>query len=552
MSDHANRGSSHGSAAVITAGAVAAGAMTLSKYGGAITSSAQTSSTSLAANSLTPEQASRFLSHATNGSTRADIDALVSSGIDGWLELQFAMPRGQSHWDWLVAAGYAGDVHLSGQGWDNSIWRQLISAPDQLRQRVALALLDVLVVSIDGLTLGWRNFAMAAYMDLLLDHAFGNYRSLLGAITTNAAMANFLTFLNNRMAQNGSHPDENYARELMQLFTIGLYQLNQDGSEQIGPDGNPVETYTQTDVSQLARVFTGLVLSTNDYSTPDRLREPLVMRGLWNETGSSTILGHTLPPGGKWRAINGALDILFAHPNVPPFVSRSLIQRLVASNPSPSYVSRVAAVFSDNGQGVRGDLMAVTRAILTDPEALDSPAFGSANTEKLRDPVQRFTNWGRAFKVTSASGRWAFGDLSDSATELGQSPGRSPSVFNFFRPRYSPPNTEINAAGLVAPEFQITTEESVVGYVNFMARVVSGRSDMLPDYGDLIVLASNSQALATEISLILAAGRLSSATLSTIQKAIDSVPLSASNAATRRVIIAVTLTLASPEYVVLS
>jgi len=432
--------------------------------------------------------------------------------------------------------------------WDNSVWRQLISAPDQLRQRVALALLDILVVSIDALNFEWRNFGMAAYMDVLLDHAFGNYRSLLGAITTNAAMANFLTFLNNKAGYEGSHPDENYARELMQLFTIGLRQLNPDGTEQLGADGNPIDTYSQNDVSQLARVFTGLVLATKDNSTPDRLREPLVMRGLWNETGSSSFLGHTLPQGGKWRAINQALDILFAHPNVPPFVSRSLIQRLVASNPTPAYVERVATVFADNGQGVRGDLTAVVRAILTDKEARD-PTFGVANTEKLRDPVQRFTNWARAFKVASPSGQWNFGDLSDPATRLAESPGRSPSVFNFFRPRYSPPNTEISRAGLVAPEFQITTEDSVVGYINYMALTVPGRGDISPDYADLIALAADSEALVAEINLILAAGGLSATTVATIKSAVDSISLSARNAAQRRVIIAVTLALASPEYI---
>jgi uncharacterized protein (DUF1800 family) len=552
MSDHWNRGASHGSAAVITAGAVAAGAVTLSKYSVAPTPSAQSTQTSLGPSELTPAQASRFLAQASNGATRADIDALVNSGIASWLDTQFAMPRSQSHWDWLVAAGYGADKKLQSQGWDNSIWRQLISAPDQLRQRVALALLDILVVSIDGLTLGWRNFAMAAYMDVLLDHAFGNYRDLLGAITANAAMSNFLTFLNNRCEQLGAHPDENYARELMQLFTIGLYELNEDGTEQIGADGLPIETYSQADVSQLARVFTGLVLSSKDYTIPDRLREPLVMRGLWNETASSTILGQTVPPGGKWKAINRALDVLFAHRNVPPFVSRSLIQRLVASNPSPGYVQRVAAVFADNGQGVRGDLMTVVRTILTDSEARDPPPFGSANTERLRDPVQRFTNWARAFKVTSLSGRWAFGDLSDPAGKLAESPGRSPSVFNFFRPRYTPPNTEISRAGLVAPEFQITTEESVIGYVNFMAITVPGRGDIAPDYGDVLALASDSDALVDEINLILAAGGLSATTAATIKNAIDSVSLSARNAAQRRVNIAVTLALASPEYLAVS
>jgi len=534
---------------------VAAGAVTLSKYGGISTNStAQSTTASLQANALTPEQASRFLSQATNGATRAEIDALVASGIDSWLDSQFSMPRTTSHWDWLTAAGY-GDPGFQKyiHSWDYSVWRQLIAAPDQLRQRVSLALLDILVVSIDGLVLNWKHFAMAGYMDLLLDHAFDNYRSLLGAITTNAAMASFLTFLNNRKAQQGSHPDENYARELMQLFTIGLHILNVDGTEVIGSDGNPIETYSQTDVSQLARVFTGLGYFSNDGSTPDHLREPLVMRVRLNERGPSTFLGHTVHGGGM-AAINAALDVIFAHPNVPPFVSRSLIQRLITSNPTPAYVARVAAIFADNGQGVRGDLRAVVRAILTDTEARDLPMFPSANTTKLRDPVQRFTNWARAFKASSASGRWLIGDLSEPATKLGQSPGHSPSVFNFFRPRYSPPNTAISDAHLVAPEFQITSEESVIGYVNFMNLVVTKGigGDVTADYSDMMALASDGQALVNEVNLILAAGQLSGATLNTIQTAVESVSLSSPNCSEKRVFIAALLALSSPDFIALN
>jgi uncharacterized protein (DUF1800 family) len=461
------------------------------------------------------------------------------------------MPRSTSLWDTLVAAGYSNKAYmLHEDGWDNAIWQQLIASPDQLRQRLGLALLDFLVVSINGLPMPWRQFAMASYMDVLLDNAFGNFRTLLGAITTNAAMAVYLTFLDNQKAvPQGSQPDENYARELMQLFTIGLHELNLDGTEKLGPDGRPIETYSQTDVSQLARVFTGLTYTTKDSSTPDRYRQPLVMNVKLNEVGSTTFLGHVVR-GGRMAAIDKALDIIFAHPNVPPFVSKNLIKRLVTSNPSPAYVGRVAAAFADNGKGVRGDLKAVVRAILTDSEARDLPPVGGPNAGKLRDPVQRLTNWARAFKASSATGIWGIGNLTQ---WIGQSPGRSPSVFNFFQPGYAPPHTAISDLGLVAPEFQITTEQSVINCVTCMfVAVARGMADVTPNYSDMLALASDSEKLVGEINLVLAAGQLREATVNTIVGLVDSIPMTSWRGPDRRVQTAALMTLASPDYLILT
>jgi uncharacterized protein (DUF1800 family) len=495
----------------------------------------------------TAGQASRFLAQATMGATAADIADVQARGYDAWITAEFAKPRPTSLWDWLVAKGYNDAANVNNQnGFDNAMWSQLVGAGDQLRQRVGMALLEILVVGIDGVNLSWRQFAMAAYVDILMEHAFGNFRTLIERVTYNPAMGSFLTYLGNRKADSrtGSVPDENYARELMQLFTIGLYRLNMDGSV-VTSGGQPVETYTPADVSGLARVFTGLVLDSSDNTTPDRYRRAMIFNTGQHETGASTFLGANVAAGASGAdAVKQALDTIFAHPNVPPFVSKQLIQRLVTSNPSPAYVGRVAAKFADNGTGVRGDMQAVIRAILMDSEARTEPTATSAG--KLREPVMRLTGWARAFGATSVSGNWTTGNTSNSTNRLAQSMGRSPSVFNFFRPGYTPPNTPIATAGLVAPELQITNEISVVGYVNYMQSVVNNTTDLRTDYGSISGIAGDSAALVDRVNLWLAAGQLSSATVAAIRAAVDS-----STNTNNRIAIAVLLTMASPEFLTL-
>ena len=499
---------------------------------------------------LTPAQGSRFLGQATMGGTRAMVNSVVSTGFDAWITAQFATARTTTHWDWLVANGYNAAANINSEtGFDATMWRGMISDPDQLRQRVAMALLDMLVVGIDGVNLNWKAFAAAGYVDVLLDNAFTNYRQIMGAITTNAAMGSFLTFLNNRKANaaTGSEPDENYARELMQLFTLGLYQLNIDGSP-IMSGGTPAVTYTQADVSGLARVFTGLSLASSSTTTPDVYRMPLVMNASINETGSASFLGTTVTGGGM-AAVNAALDSIFAHPNMPPFVSKQLIQRMVTSNPSAAYISRVASVFANNGKGVRGDMQAVIRAILLDTEATGDASLASTSTGKLREPVMRLTGWARAYNVTSPSAAWAIGDTSSTTTRLGQSMGRSQTVFNWFRPGYTPPDTSIASAGLVAPEFQITNEQTVVAYVNFMQGLVSsGIGDVKADYTDILTKASDSASLVDEVNTVLAAGQLSATTVASIKAAVDSIAATGTTGPASRVQVAILLTLASPDY----
>lgn len=490
----------------------------------------------------TPAQAARFLAQASLGADKAQIQAVAASDFATWIEAQFAAPRSPGHCDWLAANGFGADTNRdTTNGLDNTIWRKFIAGGDLLRQRMVLALSELLVVSVNGVSGPWRQFAVGAYLDVLEDNAFGNWRTLLGQVATNAAMGSFLTFRGNRKAStSGSQPDENFARELMQLFTIGLLQLQ--------PDGTPTsaETYTASDVSQLARVFTGWDLDTTGFTAPyppDVVRRPMTQVDTRYETGSKTFLGTTIPAGTPARAaLDAALDTLFNHPNLPPFVGRQLIQRLVTSNPSRAYVGRVAAAFANNGQGVRGDLKAVIRAILLDPEARDA----GATQGKLREPVVRFLNWARGFGASSPGGQWAIGNLSDAGSRLGQSPMRAPSVFNFFRPGY------VSASGLAAPELQITNETSVAGYVNFMQRAVagSGIGDVRANYASLLALADDSAALLDEINLVLAAGQLSGTTLAMLKTALDTLGAATDAGKANRVYAALTLVLAAPEYIV--
>jgi uncharacterized protein (DUF1800 family) len=502
---------------------------------------------------LAAGEAARFLAQATPGASRNDITALQQQGYAAWLDAQFALPRGTGHFDWLLAHGYAEETFRNNtQGLEPSIWRRLIASEDALRQRVTLALSELLVVSVLGVNTFYRQFAIANYLDILEANAFGNYRTLLGEVSLSTAMGYYLTYRGNAKANaKGAQPDENYARELMQLFTIGLVQLNMDGT----PKAGAPETYGPEDVSGLARIFTGWDLDTSGFTSPfppDVHRRPMAQVGTRYETGAKSFLGVSVPANATAQAsLATALDTLFNHPNCPPFVCKQLIQRLVTSNPSPGYVQRVATVFANNGSGVRGDLKAVVRAILLDGEARAAPAATGASG-KLREPVLRFLNWARGFGASSPTDAWAIGDLSDPATRLGQSPLRSASVFNFFRPGYVP-GTPFAQAGLVGPEFQITTETSVAGYLNYMQSAIAGSSigDVRAEYGPLLAIAADSQALLAEINLVLAANQLSAATLATLKSALDTINASTDTGKRNRVHAALLLVLAAPEYIAL-
>jgi uncharacterized protein (DUF1800 family) len=500
--------------------------------------------------SLSATQASRFLSQAAFGATETDIAHVQSVGYEAWIEEQLIAPTAQSHWDWMIANGYGRlEFKNSQAGVDATLWRKLMSSPDPLRQRVALALSEIFVISMAGLPVQWPGLAVAAYMDMLEAHAFGNVRSLLGSVTMCCGMGVYLNMRGNQKEDHatGRQPDENYAREVMQLFTIGLYELNADGTLRM-VNGAPVETYDQAAVTGLAKVFTGWDFDTPVADQPDHLRRPMAFNSARHSTSAKSFLGVDLPAGSTDGAgeLKTALDTLFNHRNGGPFIGRQLIQRLVTSNPSPAYVGRVAAAYADNGRGVRGDLKAVLKAVLLDDEARNATSVA-----RLREPICRMIQWARSFGASSPKGLWDIGDTSEPATRLGQSPLRSPSVFNFFRPGYVPPNTRIGQQELVAPEFQIANESTLVGYANWMQSVIqNGRGDVKADYSGFTADASDAAALFDRINLVLAAGQLSTLTRSIVVNAVSTIGASTDLGRLRRVQATTLLVMTAPEYLI--
>lgn len=502
-------------------------------------------------------EAARFLAQASLGVTPADIATVRALGYEGWLRAEMARPISASNWDWLMARGY--DVNLEARnsaiGVDAQVWQRLMTAPDALRQRVALAWSEIFVVGVDGVNGPFRQFRMAAWWDLLVTHAFGDFRTFLEAVTLNPSMGSYLNTAGNQREDvaTGRLPDENYAREVMQLFTIGLDELRPDGTRKPGPDDGPLETYGPEEVSNLARVFTGWNLDrSGGTNSLEFARRPMVLNSALHSTLEKRFLGTVIPAGTAGReSLRIALDTLANHPNVGPFLGRQLIQRLVTSNPSPGYVGRVAAVWANNGQGRRGDLAAVVRAVLLDDEARDPARVGDPQWGKLREPILRAVHWARSFGATSLGGEWALGNLSDPARGLGQSPLRSPSVFNFFRPGYVPVGTTLAALGAVAPEFQIAHESSVAGYINTMQTLVSStHRDVRSDYAQELPLAGDVDALLDRVDLLLCARQLSSTTRATVRGALAAMPATSDTQRRSRVQAAVLLVMASPDYLV--
>ena len=526
-----------------------------------------------AARTFTRAEASRFLARATFGPNMAAIDALAASDSEAWFAAQFAKPQTlhRSYIDQLLAAQAAGGAKVSYTGMYETFWQQAVRGEDQLRQRVAFALSQIFVISMQNETIRPMVRGNASYLDMLGQHAFGNVRNLLDGVAMHPMMGIYLSHLRNQKEAGTRTPDENFAREVMQLFTIGLYQLNADGSLNLS-SGKPVDTYTREDVAGLAKVFTGLSWAGPDQASnrfngsvadPDRDWKPMQMYPAFHSSSEKRFLGQTISGATGGEAdIKLALDTLFNHPNAAPFFSRQLIQRLVTSNPSAAYIGRVSAVFANNGKGVRGDMQAIVRAVLLDPEAL-APAGTSLRTGKLREPLLRLANWMRAFDARAPSGVYSIYYLDDPLSGLGQSPLNAPSVFNFYRPSYVPPNSAIASAGLVAPEMQITSEPSVTGYLNFMQEAINtgvGEARVIkPDYTKELALSGDASALVERIDLLLMNGAMSSRLRGQIVGAVNSiaVPVATSANATQvataqanRVKLAIFLTMASTDYLV--
>jgi uncharacterized protein (DUF1800 family) len=522
----------------------------------------------------TDAEAARFVLQAQFSVSDADIATLRQDGALAWLEAHYAEPRGQTGVAWLNSQGadaLTAEIRYYGHDpGDRMIWNQLLAGPDQMRKRIALALSELFVVSFTSINTLYPPYLIAAYWDLLTANAFGNFRQLLEDLTLNAAMGFFLNTRNNLKENSyGRQPDENFAREVMQLFTIGLTELNPDGTNRLGADNAPVETYGQEDVTNLARVFTGYGLDyVSNGGTSTRVAwadDPIPsthfasnrmrLNPKYHSSVEANFLGTKITgttPGED--ALQIALDRLFYHDNAGPFFARQMIQRLVTSNPSPAYVQRVAIVFGNNGSGVRGDLKAVWTAILTDEEARSMPTAADTLSGRLREPMLRFVHWARTAEVDSDDGEFRIGDLSDSDTMLGQSPLRSPSVFNFFRPGYVPPNTGIAAAGKLAPEFQLHNESSTAGYINFMQRVTrEGIRDVQPRYTELLTLAHDAPALIDWLNLRLTANQLSGATLAVLRTALSGFNVTASSSESAKLDMlaaACLLIFICPEYLV--
>ncbi|MEM6316438.1 MAG: DUF1800 family protein [Bacteroidota bacterium] len=553
--------------------------------------------------------ASRFLQQATFGPTYEDIVGLSTSGMEDWIDQQFTL---NPSFSMVTKVAEITDIKNAGLNdpmntgpflhfWNYAYWEHTMTSPDVLRQRIALALSEILVIS-ENSGFGENAYAFADYYDMLLQHAFGNYRDLLEAVTFTPAMAMYLTYMNNpkqdtiyeidevwpydTLSRQVVFPDENYAREIMQLFSIGLCELNIDGTCQTDENGVPVPTYNNVDIAEMSKIFTGLTwqnpwctfgCGSLDYFGD--IRESLVMVNDYHDPGEKRLLnGHVVQPRNPVDGvadIREALDNIFNHPNVGPFIGKLLIQRLVTSNPSPEYVARVARAFNGDTHysDQRGDMRAVIKAILLDDEARNCASQSDNTFGMLREPFVRYLQLGRSFNLYSPNAvyRNAMQTISE---QFGQKIFASPSVFNFFQQDYQPIGP-IEAADKVAPEFQITNSQTITGYLNSLQRWAV-RDGMADDWGygfeqpyneddqqrldltDEILLATDDQLpeLIDRLDLILAHGQLSQRTKDIIRAALLEISIESNDEdhveflKSLRVRMALFYIMVSPEYLV--
>lgn len=456
---------------------------------------------------ISEQDANRFLTQATFGPTPADVSRLKAVGYDAWFKEQLAMPLPTQSYvayfdmrnaEWIAYTSGPGRAGINDV--TDPIWRNALVGSDQLRQRVALALSEIFVVSLKDACGNHGGRPYASYMDMLARNAFGNFRQLLQDVSLHPIMGCFLSHVANQKddAVTGRVPDENFAREVMQLFSIGLYQLNADGTPVL-VNGAPVQAYGPSDVAGLARVFTGFSwdcpLISDDgcfirgsswagmKSDPDRWIKPMVAYDRFHSPLAKNFLGKTIPAQSAANAsasLAFALDTLAQHPNVGPFLGKQLIQRLVTSNPSPAYVGRVAAAFKNSG----GNLAATVKAVLMDQEARNTAAALSSDSfGKVREPILRLTAALRALDVRSMTGRYTVGWTFDAEHGLNQSPLMAPSVFNFFRPGYVAAGSLSAGRGLVTPELQIANETSVAGYAIYLSGALTNGLGTVPNFG---------------------------------------------------------------------
>ena len=532
-----------------------------------------------AANNARALEASRFLQQATFGPTVGELGRLQTLSYTNWLDDQMSMPAKPDFVNYIQSKYDQGPDFRPPLGskytpetLENAFWLSAAASPDQLRKRVGFALHEIFVASQTDSNLYYHSRAYANYLDTLNQYAFGNFRTLIEEIALSPVMGTYLSHLRNQKEDPTTNrlPDENFARELMQLFTIGLYELNIDGSNKLNAQGLPIETYSNDDVMALAKVFTGwswgfddAQLSTYnffygwpDYATTGTARVDLrrmkaypgmsstAEKRLFSGTSNAVVIAAGAPAADGLRL---ALDALFNHPNVGPFIGRQLIQRLVTSNPSPAYVSRVAQAFNNNGAGVRGDLGAVVRAILLDTEARSAPG---SSTGKIREPILRVTHWMRTFSATSVTGEYT---MPRELVELGQQALHAPSVFNYFRPGYTPANTT-----LASPEMQIIDEATTANWINLVERMLNeglGWAGPVRDVRSTLstekqLIATSPDALLDHLNLMLFSGQMSTALRRNLLDAMAGVDRGSANRDDTRVKVAIYLAMSSPEYLV--
>jgi len=542
----------------------------------------------------TEVETARFLGQATFGANYQQIQNLTGKNASAWFKGQveklpsLVLP---------IVAEFAPD-DIENDEFDDlyiesttfAFWRNSISADDQLRQRMAFALSEILVVSNGGgEALTDVPEAVASYQDILINNAFGNYRDILEAVTYSPAMGYYLTYMGSEKGDEATArmPDENYARELLQLFTIGVVSLNLDASIKTDETNKPIETYSNADITGLARVFTGMNLNDiqNEISSGAAFSTPMQTFSESHSTKEKTFLGHTIASGTDAKeSITSALDHIFAHPNLAPFIGKQLIQRLVTSNPTPEYITHVSTAFNEGkytlpdgtsvGTQNRGDLQATFAAILFHHEAREA---NTAHGGKIREPILRFTHWARAFNAQNVTPKYQglLWDTSGSSS-LAQHPYRSSSVFNYFRPGYKAPGSLSGEQNLVAPELQITNASSIPGYVNFLTYYVTGQQQdidinelqevydeegfdlsaqeaiqsFLVTYEHEISLVDDHQKLLNRLNLVLTNGHLSAETEKKILKVLTTMAEEFELSPKEQVQLSILMIMTSPDYLV--
>lgn len=445
--------------------------------------------------------AARFLAQAGFGGSYEEIEAVTQVGILDWLETQFEMPPSpyldnyystyQEVSDRIHAVHPGAEIERSRDFTDFVFWEKIFRDPDVLRNKAAFALNQIFVLSTRSIKLKGKGYGATNYYDILYANAFGNFRDILSEVAMHPLMGFYLSHFQNKKGDPslGTLPDENFAREIMQLFTIGLYELNNNGTYKTGANGENIPTYDIIDIQELAKVFTGLsggawdleafpelagnaLTYDHKYNRYD-LTVPMKMWEEHHEPGTKIMIDGSVLPAGQpgTKDIQDALDVLFNHANVGPFIARRLIQQLIKSNPTPAYVNRVALAFNNNGQGVRGDMKAVFKAVLSDPEARDCNWIEDPKTGKLRQPLERFITLCRAFDIDSPSGDLWMSHYQDLFDGIEQTFMGASTVFNFFSPFYAEDN-HVAPNDMVSPEFQILHSVTSINYLNWIENAI--------------------------------------------------------------------------------